>query len=152
METITMLDIKFKNGNLSSDEQQKITAGFEKHSDQWGAPHFGKERINWVIYEKQENLIGALTADIFWNWIYIDELWVSERHRSKGLGKILMRKAEDLAMSYGLVGVYLWTQSWQAENFYKRLGYVEFTRFQDFPKGYSRIGFRKQLSAHIVEP
>jgi GNAT superfamily N-acetyltransferase len=140
-----MLDIKFKNRNLSSDEQQKITAGFEKHSDQWGAPHFEKERINWVIYDEQANLIGALTADIFWNWIYIDELWVSERHRGQGLGKTLIGKAEEYAISYGLVGVYLWTQSWQAENFYKRLGYVEFTRFQDFPKGYSRIGFHKTI-------
>ena len=40
----------------------------------------------------------------------------------------------------------LWTQSWQAGGFYQQLGYSEFTRFDDFPKGHSRIGFRKILA------
>ncbi|MCG8333861.1 MAG: histone acetyltransferase, partial [Proteobacteria bacterium] len=38
-----------------------------------------------------------------------------------------------------------WTQSWQAAEFYEQLGYVEFARFDDFPKGHQRIGFRKLM-------
>jgi ribosomal protein S18 acetylase RimI-like enzyme len=147
MDSKTMIEVKFMNGTLSSDEQQIITAGFDKHSDQWKAPNFKKERINWVIYDSQGDLIGALIADVFWNWIYIDELWISESYRGKGLGQTLMSKAEDYAISHELIGLYLWTQSWQAENFYKHLGYEEFTRFPDFPIGFSRIGFRKQFSS-----
>ena len=57
-----------------------------------------------------------------------------------------MNEAEIYASSHNLVGLWLWTQSWQAADFYKHMGYEEFARFPDFPKGHFRIGFRKQFS------
>ncbi len=78
--------------------------------------------------------------------MYIDELWVSSELRGDGLGTRLMRLAEKFAAKHSLQGIWLWTQSWQAEQFYSQLGYVEFTRFDNFPKGHSRIGYRKILS------
>ena len=36
-------------------------------------------------------------------------------------------------------------QSWQAAAFYDHLGYEEFTRFEHFPEGHERIGFRRYL-------
>ena len=78
--------------------------------------------------------------------MYIDELWVSPMHRGEGLGSKLMDLAQEFAIDRRLQGVCLWTQSWQGERFYQALGYTEFTRFDDFPKGHSRIGFRKSLT------
>ncbi len=88
---------------------------------------------------------AVLTADILWDWMYIDELWVSPASRGEGFGRKLMKHAEDFAGSQALRGIWLWTQGWQAEGFYRALGYEEFTRFDGFPKGHSRIGFRKYL-------
>ena len=56
-----------------------------------------------------------------------------------------MQCVEEFAADESLQGVWLWTQSWQAESFYTKLGYEEFTRFENFPKGHTRIGFRKRL-------
>ena len=53
--------------------------------------------------------------------------------------------AEELAVSQDLQGLWLWTQSGQAEGFYRQLGYREFARFDHFPKRHSRIGYRKIL-------
>ncbi|WP_017662048.1 GNAT family N-acetyltransferase [Baaleninema simplex] len=107
------------------------------------APPFGKERLAWIA-DNGQDAIGILTADLLWDWLYIDELWVDENYRGQGLGKSLMKQAENYAASQQLVGLWLWTQSWQAADFYAKLGYQEFTRFEDFPRGHSRIGFRKQ--------
>ena len=63
--------------------------------------------------------------------MYIDELWVSPESRGAGLGRALMLRAEELAKSRGLQGLWLWTQSWQADGFYRQLGYDEFARFDD---------------------
>ncbi len=141
-----MIKLRFKSGELSRDEQRIIHSGFVRHTDEFSVPQFEKNRINWLSYDREKILVGALTADVLWDWIYIDELWVSESHRGEGMGKSLMNEAEIYASSHNLVGLWLWTQSWQAADFYKHMGYEEFARFPDFPKGHFRIGFRKQFS------
>jgi ribosomal protein S18 acetylase RimI-like enzyme len=140
-----MIELKFKDGELTADEQHVISAGFAQHTTEHTAPSFDKKRINWLAYD-DEKIIGALTADILWDWIYVDELWVDATQRGGGLGKRLMDKAENYAATQRLTGLWLWTQSWQAAEFYKHLGYEEFARFPDFPKGHFRIGFRKQIN------
>jgi GNAT superfamily N-acetyltransferase len=110
-----------------------------------GAPPFNKEQLHWCAYDIDCALVGIATADLLWDWLYIDELWVDESKRGQGLGRLLMETAEAYAHQRDLTGVWLWTQSWQAEAFYAALGYAEFARFPDFPRGYQRIGFRKLL-------
>jgi ribosomal protein S18 acetylase RimI-like enzyme len=140
-----MIEFEFRPGNLVADEQAVVTAGFYRHSEQLAAPPFDKRRLSWLAREGQA-LVGVVTADLLWDWLYIDELWVDDSQRGRGLGKALMRQAEEYASSNQMTGVWLWTQSWQAADFYGRLGYEEFTRFEDFPRGHTRIGFRKYLS------
>lgn len=101
--------------------------------------------MKWLATSDEGVLIGVLTCELLWDWLYIDELWVDENSRRTGLGKKLMQKAEQHAFDNNLTGVWLWTQSWQAEDFYKHMGYEEFARLPNFPKGYLRIGFRKMI-------
>ena len=122
-----------------------MSDGFRQHGDEHGGPEYKKEHVKWIARDAQNAIRAVLTADILWDWIYIDELWVSPESRGHGLGRKLVRLVEDFAESDELQGIWLWTQSWQAEGFYRQLGYDEFTRFDDFPKGHSRIGFRKRL-------
>ncbi len=140
-----MNQIVLKKGELRPEEQQKIANGFEAHSKQQFAPKYRKERLNWVVYSQGGVLVGVVTADILWDWMYLDELWVDSAIRNRGLGKKLIFQAEQYARENSMKGLWLWTQSWQAPAFYTRLGFEEFTRFPDFPAGYERIGFRKLL-------
>lgn len=138
-------------GQLSTEEQAVIDAGFQRHSDDRNAPKFSKIRLNWLAHSEKGQLIGAVTSDILWDWLYVDELWVDESARGTGLGKQLMRLVEEHAVQGKLIGVWLWTQSWQAADFYQKLGYEEFTRFPDFPRGHERIGFRKTTLHSIAK-
>jgi ribosomal protein S18 acetylase RimI-like enzyme len=142
----SMIEIEFNSGELSASDQQTVTAGFTRHNESRSAPHYKKERLSWIAYADGHKLVGAITTDILWDWMYIDELWVDDTRRGQGLGKKLMLQAEEYAESQNLTGLWLWTQSWQAAEFYQRLGYAEFARFPDFPRGHSRIGFRKILA------
>ncbi|WP_064603459.1 GNAT family N-acetyltransferase [Photobacterium sp. J15] len=141
-----MPKIDFTTGNLDAKKQGELTAGFESHSQTQAAPSYDKERLNWIVQDEQGNLIATLTADLLWEWLYIDELWVDESCRGTGMGKQLIERAEEYAKTHELSGLWLWTQSWQAPVFYQRLGFEEFTRFENFPTGHSRIGLRKSLS------
>ena len=138
--------IEFRRGDLTSSERSVVTEGFHRHSEEQDAPEYRKVRVKWLAFDDRDDISAVLTADILWDWIYIDELWVSHKLRGEGLGRQLMQLAEEFAVSQGLQGIWLWTQSWQAEGFYRQLGYRQFTRFDDFPKGHSRIGFRKKLT------
>lgn len=142
---MTALAIEFHREGLSVSEQSLVSDGFREHSEEHGGPEYQKARVKWLASDQDNKIQGVLTADILWDWIYIDELWVSPASRGAGLGRQLVSQAEDFAKSQELVGIWLWTQSWQAENFYRRLGYDEFARFDDFPKGHYRVGFRKYL-------
>ncbi len=141
-----MPQINLTKGALPAQQQSQLTAGFESHSEKQSAPPYHKERLNWTAQNEQGELIAALTADLLWGWLYIDELWVDESCRGTGMGKQLMNQAEEYAKAQALSGLWLWTQSWQAPVFYQQLGFEEFTRLEDFPKGHSRIGLRKPLS------
>ena len=141
----TGIDIEFRSGRLTSLEQSVVSDGFHAHSEGQQAPAYDKERVNWLASDENGVLRGVVTADILWDWVYIDELWVDPGFRGAGLGRQLMQHAEAFARSRRLQGIWLWTQSWQAEGFYRELGYSEFARFENFPVGHSRIGFRKKL-------
>ena len=139
--------IKFRRGELPAREQSVLAEGFRVHSDEQDAPQYAKRHVSWVRYDEHDAPLAILTADVLWDWLYVDELWVSEDCREEGLGRQLMERAEAFGLAEELQGVWLWTQSWQAEDFYKHLGYEEFTRFENFPKGYSRVGFRKRITS-----
>lgn len=120
-----------------------MSEGFNSHSEAVDAPAYAKRRLSWLIESDDATPIAVLTADWLWDWLYIDELWVDAAFRGQRFGEQLMAHAETFAAEQDLQGLWLWTQSWQAEGFYQKLGYSEFTRFENFPRGHTRIGFRK---------
>ena len=140
-----MSEPTFNEGALTDEDQRVVSAGFERDSESSSAPQFAKRSVNWSIRGVGGSLVAVLTADILWDWLYVDELWTDESVRGQGYGKQLMKAAEAQAVAENLSGIWLWTQSWQAAPFYERLGYEEFARFPDFPRGHSRLGFRKSL-------
>ena len=125
--------------------QQLLARGFSDHAQAQSAPEYEKQSYHWLMRDENRAVVAVLTADQLWDWLYNDELWVAPGHRGQKLGQQLMEAAETFAGKTQLSGLWLWTQSWQAAEFYRALDYTEFTRFDDFPKGHCRIGFRKHV-------
>ncbi len=140
-----MFKIEFKEDALTTDERRILSEGFARHSEKHSVPAFIKQPLKWLAYDAHQKILGIATAHALWDWIYIEDLWVDENVRGTGLGTGLVRQIEHYAGAKNFVGVWLWTQSWQAPEFYRRIGYQEFSRLDDFPKGHARIGFRKLL-------
>ena len=65
--------------------------------------------------------------------------------RGQGLGTRLMDAAEDFARERGAVNATLETLTFQAPDFYKKRGYVEFGRLEDLPPGHAKLYLRKAL-------
>lgn len=111
---------------------------------------FGEEQKGSLAFfarDADQQVVGGVLG--YWSgfgWLYIDALWVHRRRRGAGIGKQLMRSIEKKAVELGCGNAYLNTMSYQAPEFYKRLGYQKFAELEDFPPGHSREFFRKRLT------
>jgi len=93
----------------------------------------------------QGKIVGGLDGETFMGWMFAGLLWVSEEFRGRGWGKALMESAETEARQRGVSHSYLDTFSFQAPDFYAKLGYSEFGRLREFPAGYDRVWMSKAL-------
>ena len=119
---------------------------------EYGQSMFGTTSVVDVTFFVRDGE-GAIVGGVHGNygsfgWMYVDTLWVSERLRGNDYGTRLMNLIEDAAIRNGCTQSYLNTFSFQAPEFYKKLGYTVFAELEDFPAGHSRIFMRKRLAAN----
>jgi len=91
--------------------------------------------LNLVVRDDSGSIIAGLKATTGWDWLYVEVLWVHERHRRTGLGTQLLENAEREATKRGCIGSCLTSYSFQAPEFYLRLGYSAFGQIGDYPVG-----------------
>jgi GNAT superfamily N-acetyltransferase len=107
------------------------------------APNFRPLAI--LLKDREGNSTGGLWAETVYDWMFIELLVIPEAMRGRGVGASIMRRAEDVAIERGCVGVWLDTFSFQARGFYERLGYTVFGQLDDHPRGSTRYLLRKML-------
>ena len=90
-------------------------------------------------------LLGGLIGKTYWNYLEITYLWVSEECRGEGRAASLLQAAEDEAEKRACSHAYLNTFSFQALDFYRKMGYEEFGYLPDFAEGHSRHFLHKML-------
>ncbi len=103
------------------------------------------QRICFAVQGPDQEVVGGVIAAIYWDWLYIDLMWLEEKHRASGYGSRLLTLVEAEARRRGARHVYLDTFSFQAPDFYKKHGYQVFGELRDFPPGYQRYFLTKEL-------
>lgn len=100
------------------------------------------------IRNSHDELIGGLIAQTLWNWLDLDDggfIWIEERYRGFGHGRELMRLAESEAKRRGCTRSKVSTFSFQAREFYEKLGYRVIGSLEDWPPGGAYYWLRKEL-------
>ncbi len=119
-----MIDIK------TVEKIDPVTEEFQKA--EWipaDLTHFGR-KIDWEkenkVFTATEDgkLVGVLEFSIQAGVMHIEALIVKHDEYRRGIGKMLMQKAETLASQRRLHKIYLETgKTWDATKFYEALGY-----------------------------
>ncbi|WP_331709971.1 GNAT family N-acetyltransferase [Paenibacillus swuensis] len=52
------------------------------------------EEINLTVKDEQSNVMGGVLAEICWNWLEVDILWVDADLRKQGIGTQLLAEVE----------------------------------------------------------
>lgn len=98
-----------------------------------------------VMAGQEPDLAGGLWGSVLWGWLKVELLWVHQAARGQGLGRQLLRRAEQEAVRGGARHAHLSTFSFQALEFCQKEGYEVFGQLPDFPVGHTRCYLKKQL-------
>jgi putative N-acetylmannosamine-6-phosphate epimerase/GNAT superfamily N-acetyltransferase len=101
--------------------------------------------IEIFLLDDRDKVKAGLVGLTRWNWLLIETLWVEESIRQHGFGSRLMDLAEQEAKQRGCTEALLDTFSFQAKEFYEKLGYEMFAQVDDYPSGYSFFQLKKEL-------
>jgi GNAT superfamily N-acetyltransferase len=98
------------------------------------------------VREGEGAIKAGLIGHSYAGWLFVNLLWVHADLRRSGIGRGLLAEAERRGLRLGCHSVWLDTFSFQAPEFYRKLGYREFARL-DYPPDHQRIFFKKPLIA-----
>jgi len=140
-----MLTISFQCRTASNSERELTAQRLREHTEKLVGMSISHEPFGLLAHDG-EKLVGSVIGKIFFNWLHIDLFWVEEAYRKKGIGTQLMKGAYEYAAVRELSGIEVWTQSWQAPEFYRKLGYEEFAVLDDFTPGRKRHAFRRTIA------
>jgi len=107
--------------------------------------HDDGKRLVILVRDESNQIVGGLSGWTFWGWLAVDLLWVHEDLRRKGYGTRLIEAAEREAKVRGCQRVLLDTFSFQAPDFYQKLGYKIFGVLDSFAEQHQRIYLKKSL-------
>ena len=86
------------------------------------------EHFGFFVKDNDQVLAGC-NGVMYYGCLYIDQLWVTEELRGKGIAKRLLQSAEDLGHEKGCSMSTINTMDWEALGLYQKLGYeVEIAR------------------------
>ncbi|HEX3346718.1 MAG TPA: GNAT family N-acetyltransferase [Acetobacteraceae bacterium] len=130
-----------------ADVRQAIDAVLEVYNDAAsGRPEPARWFGAFECTADGEPLGGALCVS-YWDWVFVDLLHLPETLRGRGSGRRIMQAVETEALRRGCRGIWLDTATYQAPDFYRKLGFVEFARLPEIAPGVARHSFRKTAIA-----
>ncbi|WP_205520137.1 GNAT family N-acetyltransferase [Virgibacillus doumboii] len=106
--------------------------------------------INIRLSNSEEKWIGGITAEVYWDWMEINDFWISENYRGEGLGGVLLEKTESIASKKGATKALLTTFDFQAHSYYMKKGYQVVGEINDYPPGSSFYTMAKTLNRENV--
>lgn len=129
-----------------------IHRGIKQYNDAISPHHrqvrqTGLHPLDFYLRDGEGKLWGGLTADTYWGWMEIKDLWLHEQLRGQGWGRQLLARAEVEAQRRNCTRVHLRTFSFQARDFYQKYGYRVVGQLDDYPPGHTFYWMRKDLPA-----
>ena len=97
------------------------------------------------VRDDSGNIVGAAAGHTWGGTCELRQVWVAEAQRRAGLGRRLVTAAEAEAIRRGCSQLVLMTHSFQAPNFYRKLGFEVVSELPDYPLGHAYLLLRKPL-------
>lgn len=101
--------------------------------------------IEIIARNNNGEIIGGLYGRSIWGTLEIKTFVVKTENRNEGIGRKLIIEAEKEAKNRNCRFISLDTFSFQAPEFYEKLGFKKIGTETDFPKGFEKYYYRKEI-------
>lgn len=112
------------------------------HSKLWANV---KKPVGCFCRDLSGKMLGGAFGYDSWGWLNIDLVWVDENYRGNDIATKLMQNMENYAIDNQLNRIKLETGSFQALDFYKKLGFEVYAELDDYPVGHTNYYLKKLL-------
>lgn len=138
-------ECRIANAGKPGDAEWSAIGGGISEYNQQRAGDSRYQGLCFVLYSAEDEIVGGIIGSTYWDWLYVDLLWLLEDLRGQGYGHRLLTAAEEEARKRGAKNAYLDTFSFQAPDFYEQHGYRVFGTLEGFPAGHRRFFLQKEL-------
>jgi len=107
------------------------------------APLHEVQGLSCFVRDRNGDVIGGAIGRTWGRCCELQQLWVHEAWRRRGIGAALVRQFEDRATGRGCIHFYLETFSFQAPALYRALGYQDVLASDVYPHGIVRYTMHK---------
>ena len=114
---------------------------------EYNYPYLGRvkhEKLAVFLRDSEGEMVGGVFGATSLGWLEVYQLWVRKELRGRGHGRTLMDIVEEAAVARGCSQAILDTFSFQAPEFYQKLGY-EVIASLDYSE-HKRYFLKKHLS------
>ncbi|WP_407515691.1 GNAT family N-acetyltransferase [Tamlana fucoidanivorans] len=101
--------------------------------------------IEIIARDNNGEIIGGLYGRSIWGTLEIKTFVIKPENRNNGIGRKLILEAEKEAKTRNCRYMSLDTFSFQAPEFYEKLGFIKIGTETDFPKGFEKYYYRKEI-------
>lgn len=130
---------------LTPELKASIYEAFAKHAiDSVGFDGLAQEPVAFEIIENDVSL-GVVVCQLFWGNLHIKYLLTNKEHRGRGIARALMEHAFDFGKEKGCHFAFVETMSFQAPEFYQKLGFEIELKRDGYAAGTSFYYLKKVL-------
>ena len=116
----------------------------------YNVEHTGRDDGQWLAFflrDEKNQIVAGLHGWTWSGWLKINYLWVGAVERGRGRGRQMLLMAEAEARKRGCSHATLNTYSFQAPDFYRRLGYRIVAIMEGLPEGHRPCTLLKDLTS-----
>ncbi|MDE5430184.1 GNAT family N-acetyltransferase [Elizabethkingia meningoseptica] len=139
--------MEIKTSSIITEKHDDLISGFLNQYNQDRSVSFEgevNEDLEIIMYDQHE-IIGGIIGRSLWGTLEIKRLAVHPDYRHKGIGSKLIAAAEEEAKKRQCGYLSLNTFSYQAPEFYEKMGFKKIGTEKDFPRGFKRYFYQKKI-------
>ena len=131
--------------NFSEDYQAEKLESLIKEFNLSHREKYEDVPLGIFLDDENKKKLAGLTGETFGHWLCIRYLFVDECLRVQGIGRKIIEAAECEAKKRGCEYAFVDTFSFQAPDFYKKLGYKEVFTLEEYPYAGKRHYYTKVI-------
>ena len=138
------MGLTLEEQTLDGDLKAFVMDAFSQHALE-ATGHNENGDPTGIVAREGDTIAGAGVVTPCWGALHIKYLVVASPYRGRGLAVQLMEHAFDYGRSLDCSFAYVETMTFQAPDFYKKIGFTEEFRREGYAKGNAFHYLRKEL-------